>query len=386
MPTPLERLGLSFNPFEPSGSGAPTGGTEPWIPDSWKNKLEKYFAQLHNSQGIKPLAVVGEYGSGKSYLLNWLDQHEFPRRRVQSYYFNDPGVQFYDLANQFLRRIGRKHFSKLVWELAEPYVKPRQYALFAGTYEEFLGSYRKKDKLKLEQQIQEAIIAAKVADDEEIANRFAQIVVDTPNKPYFEYRDFVPGTAKSVVAEREGANYFKALLRTLRLAGGVEKVAFLVDEFEEISLHRSITTAAAQDYRVTLKRLVDLTTTGELWLVLSLTHDGAKKTKQLDPAFWGRMFEFTVDPLSDGDALELVKSRLAAARPDKIKPKHEVFPFERDFLDRLQPVTRSIPRSIVKICSAAVSQAVEKKRVSISNGDVLAIEKELFPAVHGGER
>ncbi len=385
MPSPLERLQLKFNPFEPSGSGAPASEKEPWLPERWKQKLKKYFEQLGVGEGIRPLAVVGEYGSGKSYLLHWLDQHEFPRRRVQSYYFNDPGVQFYDLANQFLRRLGRKHFSKLVWELAQPHVMHRQLTLFTGTYEDFLGSFRQKDRPKLEQQIQAALIAAKVTTDEEIASRLAQIVMDTPNKPYFEYRDFVPGTARSVVAEHQGANYFGALLRTLRLAAGVEKVAFLIDEFEEISLHRNITAAASQDYRVTLKRLIDLTDAGELWLVLSLTHDGAEKTKQLDQALWSRMFEFTVDPLEDDEAYDLVKNRLADARPDELKPKHDLFPFDPGFMADLRPVTRSIPRSIVKVCSAAISQAASRNKKSISNVDVLAVEENLFP-VSGGER
>lgn len=382
---PLDCLQLSFNPFEPSGSGAPATDKEPWLPARWKRKLQTYFDQLDGGEGIKPLAVVGEYGSGKSYLLHWLDQHEFPRRRVQSYYFNDPGVQFYDLANQFLRRLGRKHFSKLVWELAQPHVNQKQLTLFTGTYEEFLGSFRKKDRPKLEQQIQAALIAAKVTTDEEIASRLAQIVMDTPNKPYFEYRDFVPGTARSVVAEHQGANYFGALLRTLRLAAGVEKVAFLIDEFEEISLRRNITAAASQDYRVTLKRLIDLTKAGELWLVLSLTHDGETRTKQLDPAFWSRMFEFKIEPLNDTEAGDLVRSRLAGARPEGIHPKHNLFPFDPDFLAKLRPDTRSIPRSIVKVCSASISHAASENRKSISVDEVLEVEKNLFPITGGGE-
>ncbi len=381
MPGSLESLQLEFNPFEPSGSGLPISGEESWLPKRWREKLDRYFAQLASGRGIRPLAVVGEYGSGKSYLLHWLDQHEFPRRRVQSHYFNDPGVQFYDLANQFLRRIGRKHFSKLVWELVKSDIKHTQ--LFAGTYEDFLGTLRKQDRPKLEDQIQAAILGAKVTNDEEIARRLAQIVVHTPDKPFFEYRDFVPGAKGSVVAEREGAKYFEALLRTLRLAAGVEKVAFLIDEFEEISLRRNITTAAAQDYRVTLKRLIDLTNAGELWLVLSLTHDGATKTKQLDHAFWSRMFEFTIDPLDDGEARDLVIHRLAVARPNGVKPKHEMFPFDSDFLNRLRPDTRSTPRSIVKICSAAISEAASSGRKTISTEDVLAAEQSLFPAGSG---
>ena len=385
MPSSLERLQLRFNPFEPSGSGAPASDKEPWLPQKWKKKLETYFGQLDGGEGIKPLAVVGEYGSGKSYLLHWLDQHEFPRRRVQSYYFNDPGVQFYHLANQLLRRIGRKHFSKLVWELAKPHVKQKQLTLFTGTYEDFLSSFRQKDKLKLEQQIQDAIITAEVTKDEEIASRFAQIIVDTPIKPYFEYHDFLPGTKRSVVAAREGAKYFEALLRTLRLAAGVEKVAFLIDEFEEISLRRNITTAAAQDYRVTLKRLIDLTKAGELWLVLSLTHDGATKTNQLDPAFWSRMFKFIIEPLDDSEAGDLVKNRLANARPEGLEPKHDLFPFDPDFLEALRPTTRSTPRAIVKICSAAISEAASGNKKSISNEDVLAVEENILPISEGGQ-
>ena len=385
MASSLERLQLRFNPFEPSGSGAAASDKEPWLPKKWREKLDRYFKLLDGGKGIKPLVVVGEYGSGKSYLLHWLDQHEFPRRRVQSYYFNDPGVQFYDLANQLLRRIGRKHFSKLVWELAKPHVKQKQHSLFTGTYEDFLSSFSPRDRPGLEPQIQDGIIAAKVTEDEEIAGRFAQIIVDTPNKPYFEYRDFVPGTTKSVVAERQGASYFGALLHTLRLAAGVEKVAFLIDEFEEISLRRSITTAAAQDYRATLKRLIDLTKAGELWLVLSLTHDGATKTKQLDPAFWSRMFEFTIEPLEDDEAGDLVRHRLAGARPEGLRPEHDLFPFDRDFLKALRPTTRSTPRSIVKICSGAISHASSENKKSISNKDLLEVEKNLFPIGEGGE-
>jgi len=214
----LERLGLRHNPFEPSGSGAPLEDEALWLPASWKVKLDEFLDQLSSGQGSKPLAVVGEYGSGKSYLLHWLDRKEFPKRRVRSFYFENPGVQFYDLANSFLRRVGRKQFSKLVWELVRDHVRPNQMTLFHGRYEDYLiGRHRGQELEKVKAEIQAAAIAAKITDDEEIAHCIARIVAETPSKPYFEYRDFLGGTSKSLVAEGEGAPYFKALLRTCPL-------------------------------------------------------------------------------------------------------------------------------------------------------------------------
>ena len=69
-------------------------------------------------QGVKAIVVVGEYGTGKTCLLQWLHREVLPSRQIKSFYFDNPGVQFYDLANMLLRTIGRKEFAKFIWELA----------------------------------------------------------------------------------------------------------------------------------------------------------------------------------------------------------------------------------------------------------------------------
>ena len=103
-----------------------------WLPDvAWKRELRKLIDKLGTGQGARSLAVVGGYGSGKSYVLRWLERVEFPRRKVLPFYFENPEVRFYDLANSLLRRIGRKHFAKLLWELADPNRdKPQQRAYY----------------------------------------------------------------------------------------------------------------------------------------------------------------------------------------------------------------------------------------------------------------
>ena len=88
---------------------------------------------------------------------------------------------------------------------------------------------------------------------------------------------------------------------------------FLLDEFEQISLHRRLTAKDSQDYLVTLKRLIDITQEGDLWLVLAMTPDAAEQTERLDPAFWSRCYRFDIPSLTREDATQLIEERLKRA-------------------------------------------------------------------------
>lgn len=111
IPNILQRLRLDSNPFEPSATGAPLLGSL-----SPPNKLggeTMGLLDVHQmGQGVKAIVIVGEYGTGKTCLLQWLHSEIFPNRQIKSFYFDNPGVQFYDLANTLLRTVGRKDFAK----------------------------------------------------------------------------------------------------------------------------------------------------------------------------------------------------------------------------------------------------------------------------------
>ena len=109
----LSDFGLSFNPFESAGSGAPIGNSELWMPERWLSHFNSFFDRMNRVEGAKAYAVLGEYGSGKSYILRWLEREKFPALRIRSFYFDTPGVQFYDLANYLLKQIGREPFAKV---------------------------------------------------------------------------------------------------------------------------------------------------------------------------------------------------------------------------------------------------------------------------------
>lgn len=359
------------NPFEPSGSGSPLQENGFWFPAKWEPELRQKITDLDSESGRRAIAVIGGYGSGKSYILRWLERVELPRRRILPYYFENPEVKFYDLANSLLRRIGRKHFAKLVFELAARFM-PRSYkTLFSSGFEAFLERYPTKVPPNVLNDLRKAITESNITEDEQIVDCLARIVADTGSKPYFEYRDFVATKSGSYVAERQEPKYFDAILKVLRCGDNVERVAFLVDEFEQVSLHHKLTRKDAQDYFVTLKRLVDVTDAGDFWLILAMTPDAWETTRSLDPAFCERCYEFKIPSLVTLDAEALVKKRFEDVDPTW-------FPFPDDYIAALRPTTCESPRRLVKVFHIATNEAIHLEK-PVSNERLAEIEEELYP-------
>ena len=113
----LEAFGLKFNPFPPAATGVAFAG-DMWLPSDWLRYIGRRTNDLSIGGGSKALTVVGEYGAGKTYVLHWLMEKEFrTQRRILPFFFDNPGVAFFDLANQLLRQVGRYELSKALWEL-----------------------------------------------------------------------------------------------------------------------------------------------------------------------------------------------------------------------------------------------------------------------------
>lgn len=381
MRTPLTRLRIEFNPFEPAASGAPEGGSL-WLPSSWRGAVQDKIRTMESGGGPKCVVVYGEYGSGKSYILQWLKREIFPDKRIRAYYFDNPGVQFYDLANSLLRQIGRKDLAKSIWELVFPKLSRVQPQLFPVSYEGYLMRTRNRDQYEFVLDELQEVIRKKIGitDDEQIAHCLARLVAETPRKPYFEYRDFIAGRAGALVAEGEAAHYFQAILRTLRYAFNIESVAFLIDEFEEVAAAKRLTRKEAHEYLLTLKRLINLATGEDLWVVLAMTPDAVEKTRELEPATWDRFAdEYEIPPLTATEAAELIKHRLGLARGNQEKDVKGLFPFDNSVTESLKPTTWSSPRKLVKLCFYAISEAKKTTKLPFGVDYLQALEKRFYP-------
>ena len=392
MPDMPPGLDLAFNPFEPAASGPPLGiPISP--PRAVRDRLSGFVETGRHARGPKVMVILGDYGTGKTCLLRWLQDHLLPERRIQPFYFDNPGVHFYDLANTLLRTIGRKDFAKFIWEFAGSHLATSyQEHLFRESFEEYLSAQirpRRGPHHDIVEPLQSAIMSAGVTSDEEIAHCLARIVTDAVRKPYFEYRDFLPAKTDSLVAEAAEAPYFGAILTTLARGSGAAAIAFLIDEFEEIGLQKRLTKRAAHDYLSTLKRLINLTQQDkQFWLFLSMTPDAYQTTRDLEPALVQRFAAsvLRIEPLPPHDALTLIQSRLHAARPRNStsgggpstgsRVGSTLFPFPDDLPFR--PTTRLNPRRLVKACSSAISAARDTTPLPFSTDYLKKVESKLF--------
>ena len=384
IPDILQKLRLDSNPFEPSATGAPLLG-ELSPPNELGEKTTGLLDVHQTGQGVKAIVIVGEYGTGKTCLLQWLHSEIFPNRQIKSFYFDNPGVQFYDLANTLLRTIGRKDFAKFIWELAGSHVTvPSQGNLFKEGFEEYLSnSFRPGRQQDMTSPLQEAIINADVTTDEQIAYCLARIVTDFVKKPYFEYRDFVPRQKGSMVPEEEEAPYFRAILKTISQGTTAKSIAFLIDEFEEIGLQKRLTKRAAHDYLATLKRLINLAQSEQInfWVVLSMTPDAYEITKELEPSLIERISDqiLSIELLTSAEALVLMRSRIAAARSEETNGSMgDLFPFPDDIVFR--PNIYSNPRRLIKTCFRAIAQASSDAQLPFTEDYLHRIEEELYPS------
>lgn len=369
-------MNLARNPFEPTATGVPVHGNLLEL-GTTHDQIRTFLDNSHGIAGPKVLIVKGEYGSGKTCIMRWLHEHIFPQRRVKSFYFRDPGVHFYRLADTLLRTVGRKDFAKFLWELAHTYVNlPYHGNLFRSGFENFvLSGNTRARRDQITNAFQDAILKADdpaITNDEEIAHCLARIVTTTVTKPYFEYRDFIPKSRTSVVPESEEPAFFESILKTILHGTNAKEIAFVIDEFEEISLQKRLTRRAAHEYLTTLKRLIDLSEEQSLhfWLILSMTPPAYDKTIELQPALQERLARKPVDiDQLDGDAArQLVLARLRAARPSV--SSSTLFPFPDDLTTAplLQPTTYANPRRLIKVCFTAIARA--------SNTTALPFEKE----------
>ena len=323
---------------------------------------------------------MGTYGSGKTYLLHWMMGNWFKDKSIQPFYIGNPGLAFYALADEVFRQLGRYEFSKAVWQAL---VDDRgtfmpQGSLFGSAFPNWLQSLSSGAiKEEAQRQLSDALLDRGLADEGEVSYRFAQIIVGTRDRPYYTFRDFVPRSSTSMVAERQEPRYFAALIRILQYAYGVSGVAFLLDEFEDVALGKRLPRRQLAEYFSTLRQLLEVANEEQFWLVLSITPEGWNSTISQEPALLDRFGpKFDISILSDDDAVDLVRHRLATAKEHETS--NALWPFQEDAVISIQPANRTTPRMLVKIFWLALAEAGRNGiRPPIPTSYVLDAERRL---------
>ena len=392
----LSSFELISIPFPPAASGIDIEEKDKlFLPKSWKQKVEGYIDHLKSGTGPKAFPIIGKYGSGKSVLLKYL-KGMFQEMGIHPFLFDNPGVQFYDLANFLMRKVGRYEFAKSLFELAKPYLQEvhPQLKLIPMIFSEWLSNLSKKSDRETQAGELQNLIRdkLKITTDEEIAYRLSLIVVETAAKPYFEYRDFVAGKKESLVAEGVEAPYFRALISTLMRLYKYRGISFLIDEFEEVALYRRIPKRHAHQYLATLRRLINISERENLWIVISMTPEASYSTETLDPALWDRFtktetYKFELDPLKPQEARDLLIWWLDRERPDKSDKRGTLFPFPNSIVGHLKEPELRYPRPLVKIGFTLLSEGQKRKeKVPFSDSFVKETIQSMYPSQNMGNQ
>ena len=384
---------LSRNPFPPAASGIDVK-RDLYIPPKLEEKIGEYYETLRHGEGAKAFPIVGEYGSGKTALLEGYLKDFFENKRIKTIYFENPGVKFYDLANTLLRSLGRYEFSKALWERCKEYLAERgQKLLFSMSFVHMLSTL--KTRADKENKARELLTVLqdklKLTDDEEVAYKLGLMIVETASKPYFSYRDFVAGTKGALVAEKEESKYFKAVIKAIIETHDVEGVAFLIDEFEEIAFPKRMTRKQTYEYLATLRSLIEISEKENLWIIPTMTQEAVEETRKMNVALWQRFTHqeketiLTLEPLTVEESKKLIKWWLNRARDeDDLKEyRDSLFPFPEDIENVLKRPDIRLPRPLVRIGFFTLARAEEEKiEAPIPMNFVEKIINELYPPPH----
>lgn len=362
---------LRDNPFPPAASGIDYG-KDIHFPDNLLQKLNQDYEVLSQTQGVKAMVIKGEYGSGKTVFLSEYVKEFFQKKNLKTFFFENPGVKLYDIVNNMISQLGAYEFSKSLWELCKIKQDSALWSqLIPLSYEQWYEALR-KDKLKVSNErtrLSNALIDFGIANKEHeiIAIKLADLIIEAPERRYFEYRDFVTGRRDSLIPEKKEERYLSSLVKAVMRIYSANGVVFLIDEFEELAF-KSSPRGRVKEYLASIRSLIDVSLMENLWIVLAMTPDSYDFTEKLEPALWSRFtnngqYSIELEPLEEEDMKKITIWWLNRYRNENSPHIDTLFPFSEDiltFLIALEPKYR-LPRQIIRMLAFVVSEALREQ-------------------------
>lgn len=390
-----EQYGLIRNPFPVAGIAIESIDVPPF-PKSVIDKFESVVKKIESSRGDKALAVIGQYGSGKTTFMHHIVEKSFIGKNYATFYFGDPGIRFYDLANQLLRQIGRYNFARALWEMSKTSKKIfKNSTLVPLDFDQYLRSIypakRKSSDIKRNKELEIGRLStffkeeAKLTKDEEISRKLAQLVIETGEKPFFDYFQFRE-VKDLLVAVKKESDYFAALITAIMKMYETRGVVFLIDEIENIAVNKNIGPARASEYFISLRNLLDTSVEVNFWVVIAMTPESKDAINGLIPPLWERVtnkgdYEIRLTIGSEEDAIKILSYWLKKDRMGKMPDDNELFPFSPNlsgFFKRIE-VSNLTPRVLVRIFFFALEEAIEKnKKPPIENEFLIEIFEKYY--------
>lgn len=393
--------GLKKNPFPMSGS-VPTGSLEyTYLKDLDRRKIFRYVTNTFLQAEFNGLLVLGEYGSGKSHILNYIA--DFINRDPESafggyakaFLIQNPGLAPEDIILSMLRAInlgeiqelifypvvkkfrelyddsttdflkkytsyGTKKTSSLQGSLIDPEDAkdvPPSFRFFSEGYRDFtkkMDSWNVKLKTnELRMFAREVLVERSIQDS--IADSFAGLLFGDESKDPSSWESFLLDNLTGGAKYRIGIEYYLEGILQLFEIMGLRHIYLLVDEFEDLRTQR-LRPAAATEYLAALRRMIQHNAT-RFSFILASARDAWKDLNQWYPAF-GDRFPETIELSSNPASIKpMVAYYLKMARLDD--QELTFHPFTEDAVDHLLTLVEPTPRNVLRAAYRVIEEGLD---------------------------
>lgn len=390
-----KKYGLSKNPF-PLAGNFPEGYLQyTYLDPTDIVKLEDFLRSTFEREEFNGLIILGEFGSGKSHILNLLhetievDENVVFQGQAKSFIIQNPGVDPQDILLSMLREVKLSTLQDLIFlpiqrKLHERYGEdslsfldsftdynrnmklgekwqPEWYkTLFSLGYREFNQRLDEQNihlKIKDIQPFARDVLQSEVINNEIIVESFLGLIFKDEAKITDSWESFLTNSVSGKRGRVIGEDlYLEAILKLFR-GIGIRHIYLLVDEIEDLRTSR-LSKKAAVEYLATLRRMIQhnykmfsfvLASTPDAWNELILYYHAIQDR-----------FPVTIDLIGDiNRTKEVIAKYLQETRPEEYVAHDRWFPFSESAIDKLIELRGISLRDILKECRRLIDYGVQ---------------------------
>lgn len=376
-------IGLSFNPF-------------PSTPISWEEQayppvnsmvvtgLQEFITRTYNSHESGMLSITGDYGSGKSHILKYVETQinlqlgKSGEDKAIAITLLNPPASTINVVFEFIRSIARSRFTKFLWDtvfreitngLSNPLTKrfldntslttaQIEYFSNSSNYRDFLREINSTESREWLREIINSSLG-QYFEYEPYVNRLRDLMLEDESSSYWEAWRVLTGENLNEAFKLErrfpARDQFAGVLKVLRDLG-YRHIYLLIDEFTEIAL-------SEQDQMDKNSYLVDLddlirTNVNYFSLIIALATKAWDALVYGNRSFTDRFEQISIPNLDIDEAKTLINNYFERAKlADKDTPTVR---FDKGAIDYIISISHGNMRAFLSSCHEVVEASAQK--------------------------
>lgn len=396
-----KKYGLTKNPF-PLGGNFPKGYLQyTYLTENEILKIRNFLISTFEREEFNGMIVLGDYGSGKSHILNVIhesvnaDVRGIFRGQAKSFLIQNPNVAPADILHSMFQEINLGTIQDLIFlpvrqklhiqygddalafldqftdhnrnmQLGEKWQPDWYKNLFSMGYREFRQELQEHNitlKLKEIQHITREILKNDVINNDIIAEGLLGLLFKDEAKGVDSWESFLASSFGGKKGRVVGTDvYLEAFLKLFQKMG-IRHVYLLVDEIEDLRTSR-LSKNAAVEYLATLRRMIQHNYK-MFSFVLASTPDAWDALKLYYPAIEDR-FPVPIDLTGSLERTkDIIAEYLQATRTADYSANERWHPFSEAAVDKLIELRGNVLRNVLTECRNLIDYCCQREDISL---------------------